>query len=105
VDALLEVEPELVAVELEELVGVCDELEEPPPTAPITCTDSPTWLVSTLGFAPCGSTSLYVVPAVSVRVKFGEAPPRQPSVIAPSAPELLLEGALAEEVDVLGEVA
>jgi hypothetical protein len=85
--------PELVDDEVE-LVGVVLELADdpPPPIVPTACTDSPRCFVNTDVSAPGGGTSLYVVPILSVTVKSGAAPPRQPSTMSPPAAEL---GALA----------
>lgn len=90
-----------------ELVGVpvVEAADDPPPMVPTACTDSPTCFVNTAVSAPGGVISLYVVPALSVTVKSGAAPPRQPSTISlppPAAlgvlswPLVLLDGMLEE---------
>ena len=68
-------------------------------TAPITCTDSPMCLFSGVVSASFGMSSLYVVPFLSVMVKFGDEPPRHPSVMVESAAgacDIALGGALGD---------
>lgn len=66
-------------------------------TSPITSTDSPTCGVSADETAFGGRINLYVVPALSVMVKFGSLPPRQPSVIGLFVAGVWAPGAVCAE--------